>query len=379
MQTGILSANSVSIENQTDRDNYRLSYTNTSSRGMIPTSGLTRHNLALNVEHKLSDAFRISSSINYTRSGSDNVVAGNNGGVLNDVAYLSPSVDIRQMKSYWLTPGLQQRKVLPPVGVDQDPSVPGPASNGDNNPWFTLNQVKNSFTRNRIFGNIKASYELTPHISAFVRYSQDLYAEDRETKISKSYNYEKNGYYSNEHIYNTESNTDFLVTYRNDFSDFDLSASAGGNYQYVYASDLQGLVGIGSRHHRARIFQCLQHRTGQSEEPVQLFEERSLQPLCYRLARIQGPGLSRSHRPQRLVQHPAFQQQLLFLSLCVAEPAGQQADPFWRSRQPRQAARRMGKGREGHRPLQPLWHGRYQQLWRNDDSDHRVDAEKPQP
>lgn len=240
VQTGLTAVNSVSVENATDKDNYRLSYTNTSSKGIIPTSGIGRNNLSLNLEHKLSPDFNITSSINYTRSSSDNVVAGNNGGVLYDVAYLSPSVDVRQMQDYWLTPGIQQHKALPPVGVDQDPTPPSQATDGFNNPWFTLNQVRNSFLRNRIFGNVKANYDFSPHFSAFARYSQDLYSEDRETRISKSYQYEKNGYYGLEHIYNTESNTDFLATYKNRFlSDLDLSASVGGNLQYVRASDLQ--------------------------------------------------------------------------------------------------------------------------------------------
>lgn len=239
VQTGITSTNSLSVENATDKDNYRFSYTNTANQGIIPTTGLSRHNLSLNIEHKVSDAFKLTSAINYTRSSSDNVVAGNNG-VLKDVAYLSPSVDVRQLKNYWLTPGIQQFKVLPPVGVDQSPDVLDPADNGDNNPWFTLNQVKNSFTRNHLFGNIKAAYQFSPHFSGFIRYSQDLYYENRETKISKSYNNERNGYYGLTNIYNTESNTDFLGTYHNTFAQkFDLSASVGGNLQYVYGSNLQ--------------------------------------------------------------------------------------------------------------------------------------------
>jgi len=246
VETGITTVNSLSIENSTDRDNYRLSYTNTSNKGIIPTSGLLRHNLALNIEHKVDQAFKISSSINYTRSGSDNVVAGNNGGVLSDVAYLSPSVDVRDMKNYWLTPGIQQRKALPPVGVDQSPDPLDPATDGDNNPWFTLNQVKNAFLRNRIFGNVKATYQFSPHFNIFLRYSQDLYTEDRETKISKSYVYERNGYYNRTNIYNTESNTDFLATWHNTFGNgFDLTASAGGNYQYVYGSLLQSYSNSG--------------------------------------------------------------------------------------------------------------------------------------
>ncbi|MEX6690924.1 SusC/RagA family TonB-linked outer membrane protein [Danxiaibacter flavus] len=236
VQTGLTATNGISIENSTDKDNYRFSFTNLTNKGIVPTTGVSRNNLALNFEHKLNSGLVLSSSINYTRSSADNVVAGNNG-VLKDVAYLSPSVDVRQLKNYWLSPGVQQMKALPPVGVDENPDVLDPAKNGDNNPWFTLNQVKNSFLRNHLFGNLKASYQFNPHFSAFVRYSQDLAYENRETKISKSYNDEKNGYYGLTNIMNTESNTDFLTTYHNTFaSDFDFSASAGGNLQYVYGS-----------------------------------------------------------------------------------------------------------------------------------------------
>ncbi|MDR3714123.1 MAG: SusC/RagA family TonB-linked outer membrane protein [Puia sp.] len=238
MQTGITSVNSIAIENATDRDNYRLSYTNTSNRGITPSEGLVRHNLSLNIQHKVNDALKVSSVINYARSQSDNIVMGNNG-FWRELAYLSPSVDVRQGHNYWITPGIQQRKFLPPVGVDQDPSVPDPTSTDyDDNPWFVVNQVKNGYLRNQIYGNIKADYQFSPHWSTFVRYSQDLTNENRETKISKSYTGEKNGYYSLNNIFNTESNTDFLTTYKNDFGDFNLSASVGGNIQYVYSKNL---------------------------------------------------------------------------------------------------------------------------------------------
>jgi TonB-linked SusC/RagA family outer membrane protein len=245
IQTAITSTNSISVENATDRDNYRLSFTNMSNRGEIPTSGLNRNNLSLNIEHKVNPALKISSTINYARSGSDNVIGGNDG-VMKDVAYLSPSVDIRQMKNFWLTPGIQQRKVLPPVGVDQSPSGWNQVKNGFNNPWFDVNQVNNSFLRNRLFGNLKVNYQFSPHWSTFVRYSQDLFYEDRETKISKSYTFERNGYYGLQHFYNTESNTDLLTTYHNTFRDFDWTTSAGGNIQYTYGSAVQNYSASGA-------------------------------------------------------------------------------------------------------------------------------------
>jgi len=233
-QTGITSTNTVAVENSTDKDNYRFAFTDMVNKGITPNSGVTRYNLALNLEHKVSNGFKLSTSLNYTRSSSDNIVGGNGDGALAAAAYLSPSVDVRQLKNYWITPGVQQRKALPPVGTDDSPGALDPADNGDNNPWFVLNQVKNSYLRNHIFGNVKASFDITPHLSAFVRYSQDLFYEDRETKISKSLNNEINGYYGLSNAYNTESNTDMLVTYHNRFLEkFDISASVGGNLLYT--------------------------------------------------------------------------------------------------------------------------------------------------
>ena len=239
VQTGFTTINTISVENATEKDQYHFSYTNTTDKGIVPTTGMSRNNLSLNITHKVSNGFKLSTMLNYTRSSADNIIGGNDG-VLKDVAYLSPSVDIRTMKNYWLIPGIQQRKALPPVGVDQSPDVLDPADNGDNNPWFVLHTVKNGFLRNHLFGNVMASFTFSPHLTAFLRYTQDLSYENRETKMSKSNNNEINGFYGLTNIYNTESNADFLVTYHNNVSkDFDLSASVGGNLMYSYSSNNQ--------------------------------------------------------------------------------------------------------------------------------------------
>jgi TonB-linked SusC/RagA family outer membrane protein len=239
VQTGFTAINTISVENSTEKDQYHFSFTNTSDKGIVPTTGMSRNNLSLNVTHKVSNGFKLSTVLNYTRSGADNIIGGNDG-VLKDVAYLSPSVDINTMKNYWLVPGIQQRKALPPVGVDQSPDVLDPADNGDNNPWFVLNTVKNGFLRNHLFGNVMANFTFSPHWTAFLRYTQDLSYESRETKMSKSNVNEINGFYGLTNIFNTESNTDFLVTYHDNVSkDFDLSASVGGNVMYSYASSNQ--------------------------------------------------------------------------------------------------------------------------------------------
>ncbi len=110
VQTGFTTTNSISVENATDKDNYRFSYSNMFNEGIVATSGLNRHNLSLNVEHKINNVFKLFSSLNYTRSSSDNIVGGNGASAMADAAYLSPSIDIRQMKDYWITPGCNNEK-----------------------------------------------------------------------------------------------------------------------------------------------------------------------------------------------------------------------------------------------------------------------------
>ncbi|HEV2479024.1 MAG TPA: SusC/RagA family TonB-linked outer membrane protein, partial [Puia sp.] len=251
VHTGFTTTNSLSVENSTEKDSYRFSFSNFYNSDIIPTSGLTRYNLALNVEHKISSAFKLSSSINYTRSSTPNIAAGNSDGALSDAVQLPASIDIRQIQNYWQTPGIQQMKPLPPVGVDQAPTPETSVGNNvADNPWFVLHQTNNTYLRNHLFGNLKASFNFNPHWSTFIRYSQDLYYENRETKISKSLDAELNGYYGLANLYNTESNTDFLVTYKNRFAGkFDISASAGGNLQYdnnstnqVYSAPGTGII-----------------------------------------------------------------------------------------------------------------------------------------
>jgi TonB-linked SusC/RagA family outer membrane protein len=243
VKPGITSTNSISVENSSEKDNYRFSYSNMVNTGIVQTSGLGRHNLSLNVEHKITKDVRLSASINYTRSATDNIVAGNGNGVLQDLINYPASVDIRQVgqHSVWTTPGVQQFKPLVPVGVDASPDPESEIGNNvPDNPWFVLNQTKNGFVRNHIYGNLKASFNFDSHFSAFVRYSQDLFYENRETKISKSYTGELNGFYGLTNSYNNESNTDFLVTYKNSFwKKFDITASAGGNLLYQYNSSNQ--------------------------------------------------------------------------------------------------------------------------------------------
>ena len=238
-QTGFTTTNGVSLTDATDKINYRLSYNNMTSKGIIPNSDLHRNTIGLNSTFKITDKLSLSSSINFNSSGADNRPAGNRGA--NPMQYLydlNPHLDIEDVKNYWVEgqEGLQQNG---PYNLEVNSD--GTYGVGDmmNNPYFIANEINNPFKRDRFYGNLKLDWQIANDWSAFVRYNHDQFQETRETKIAPSYSGEPNGFYGILDMYRREQNADFLVSYKKLVSDFDISVSAGGNYMNQFASNHQ--------------------------------------------------------------------------------------------------------------------------------------------
>ncbi|WP_307143722.1 SusC/RagA family TonB-linked outer membrane protein [Siphonobacter sp. SORGH_AS_1065] len=224
-QTGITSTNGISIANSNDLMNYRLSYSNMSNRGIIPGSDLFKNTLSLNSSARLHKNLTLSSTIDISRSNSNNRPSGDRGTNPMQWAYaVSPHIDIRDLKNYWVS-GRE--------GLEQLSQAPGEY----NNPYFLAHEVKNSFVRDRMFGNLKLDWQLTPSFSLMARYAVDTYTEQRETKIPFSYKDEPKGAYGIVNMTRYERNADFLATYKKDFNQFHWSVSAGGNVRYQNGTD----------------------------------------------------------------------------------------------------------------------------------------------
>lgn len=220
VNTGVTSTNDISISNTSDLVTYRLGYSNMSSKGIIPGSDLFRNGVNLNTSVKLRPKLRLSSNIDFTRTNSNNRPATNRGANPMQWAYaVSPHIDIRDLKDYWAVEGLQQRT--------QDDGA------GEyNNPWFLANEIKNGFERDRVYGNLKADWQITPELTLMARYALDTYGERRETKMANSYTNQPNGGYGINDIKQYERNIDFLLTYEKNLTNFHVTASVGGNNRY---------------------------------------------------------------------------------------------------------------------------------------------------
>lgn len=220
VQTGITSVNSVSLANNNEFMTYRLSYSNMSSRGIVPGSDLYRNTLNLAAVARVNDKLRVSTNLDLSRNNSNNRPSTERGTNPLQWAYnVSPHIDIKDLRNYW-EPGQE--------GLTQRTQFNGVY----NNPYFLAYEVKNSFVRDRIFGNVKADWQISNKFSLMLRYGLDEFQEQREVKIPTSYTDDPRGAYGIINIKSFESNADALLTFKDNFGNFGLSASVGGNIRY---------------------------------------------------------------------------------------------------------------------------------------------------
>ncbi|WP_036150973.1 SusC/RagA family TonB-linked outer membrane protein [Maribacter forsetii] len=218
-ETGTTLINNIAISNGFDTGNYRLSFTDLRSESIIPGVNLDRQTIGTRLNFEPIDKLRINSSISYINSSSDNRPSngyGSENANYSLVAWGPRSLNIENLKNYW-QPGLEGLQQYSYNYTFFD------------NPYFILNENRNSFNRDRVFGNISASYDITDHLTATVRSGMDYSSELRQLRRAYSSNRFVNGGYAEHDVFFREINTDFLLNYTNQFNDLSVDVSLGGN------------------------------------------------------------------------------------------------------------------------------------------------------
>lgn len=215
--------NSLTISSGGELVNYRLGLTNLTHFGLIPNSDLNKNSLSLSASSKVTKDLTVSTDINFSDNWADNRPSSNRGTNPLQWAYAHPAnIDINKLRDYKIGSGDIKR-----------------VSNAHENPWFLAYDVNNSFKRYLVFGNVAVSWDITDKLNVMGRYSLNKLDEVRETKIAPGYTKESNngayGVYSGN---NFERNTDILGTWRNNWENFSLILSGGGNVRYTKSSGI---------------------------------------------------------------------------------------------------------------------------------------------
>lgn len=216
---GVTSQTSIAVNSATESNNTRISYSNLRNEGMLPNTDLNRDGLALSLDQLLGKKLSIKSYVNYvnTRSknrpnlgyGYENVMYGFN--------WTGRNFDTNSLKNYWQAGQVgKQHFDFNYLWLT--------------NPYLTLFENTNSFNKNRVFGNISATYDFSPNLSLTFRNGMDSYDDRRQFRRAVSTNQNPAGSFREDNVRFREINSDVLLSYKNDINNFwKYGVSVGAN------------------------------------------------------------------------------------------------------------------------------------------------------
>lgn len=218
--------NSLSLAGGGADASYRLSFSSTDNDGIMPfdKDWYNRNTISLSGSTKLTNKFSSDASVNYVNKKNRFVPTGQGGqSVYNNI--------------------LQQPRDIPIVEMAD---ITNPFFNNDNyyspyttNPYWPLLMNGNFNNEDRIYGSVSLSYEFNPRLKAMFRVGDDV--SNRQLKEWRAYKVndpngfnpdvdkDEIGYVRVYHRMANLLNTDFIVTYVNNFGDFNISLLAGHN------------------------------------------------------------------------------------------------------------------------------------------------------
>jgi hypothetical protein len=219
-ETGTTSINSLAISGGGDFGDFRLSATDLRSDSYIPGVNLNRKNISGKFGFRPTAKLTVNANINYVNSQSDNRPSAGYGSEnigYSLTAWYPRQANIESLRNYW-QPGLEGTQQYSFNYTFFD------------NPFFILQENRNSFNRDRLFGNVSASYEFSPTFRATVRSGMDYSNEQRQFRRNFSTNRFSQGGYAENDVFYRENNTDLLLDYRPKLrGDFKLNLLAGAN------------------------------------------------------------------------------------------------------------------------------------------------------
>ena len=223
-ETGVTYNNSISMSGGNENTTFRLSFANVTQTGIIPNSKLGRNNIGIAGSTKLTDKLTLTTNVNISNTNAQGRPAfgytGNN--VLWSFnQWFQRQLDINRLKDYKNADGsfrswnIRSATNLRPLYWDS--------------PYFTVNENKDTDSRDRYFGNIALSYELTDNLSLKGVFHRDNYTQRIE--VRKATGGLDQDFYS-EYVANaSEDNYEALLTYQNNFGNISFDANLGGKHQ----------------------------------------------------------------------------------------------------------------------------------------------------
>ena len=218
-RTGNTITNNVSLEGGSDKGTARLSVTHSKNDWIMPNTGYERITAQTGLNYKLSDKLKVTTKISYTNKSSDNLPATgyNNQSIGYFMIFQNPNVDLNWYRDIWKR-GQEQ--------IDQI----HPFSSFIDNPFLIAYEMTNGVKNNTVIGNFSATYTISKKFDLMLLSVINMMFLYRNQKRPYSTANFRQGYYKEQAITDFESNSDFLLTYKDNIvKDLTVTASVGGN------------------------------------------------------------------------------------------------------------------------------------------------------
>jgi len=266
--------NNLSLSRAGDNYSFRMSYTNTDQKGLLPASTLKKNVLSTSFSYDINSHFTAGVNLSYTNevvNGDFNDDYGNNasGGFS---SWFHRDLDMSILKEFrgYRTPD----GILPSWNLNDGGGINGLASSDKAsflrpNYWFDtysyFDNVSSITNRNRIAGDVNLTYKINSHfkVAGFLRRNQQT--KNNESKVPTALELSSNdassplaysekgggrpirGTYSTRYNYDNEDNFEFLGSYNQKFGDFAVDVNVGANdrmneSKYIYNTTKGGLT-----------------------------------------------------------------------------------------------------------------------------------------
>lgn len=240
--TGISIANSVTLSGGGESSNFRFSVGNSDEKGMVPFTEFKKFNLSANGGLNLGKSVVASVSANYFKDSSDNLpTVGYNGeNPVQQFIWSARQVNFSDLRDWRNFP-------LATAGAAKGSPLNW-NTQFQNNPYWVLENNRNTYNRDRLFGKFNIAYKINDKFTLSGGLATDTYSQRETTRQAfGSANAQftaptaEFGSYTETNRRYTEVNAEALLNYTTKFGeDFGLSLNFGGNMMNRVRTSLFG-------------------------------------------------------------------------------------------------------------------------------------------
>ena len=232
-QTGVTTNNAISLSGGGDKSTFYLSFSDNSSKGVVPNNKFRRNTFLFNGDTKLGEKVKVGVTANYIISAGDRIQQGSNtSGVMLGLLRTTPTFD--NAAGYIIENG-------EPYGLPNGYQRNYRHGGGYDNPYWTANMNRYNDQVNRLIGSVYANYFATSWLTFTARIGIDWWDRKVQNELAIYSRTQPSGWTYETMELNKDFNSDIMATIDKNFAkDFNVKFMFGNNMSQLYWHGLNG-------------------------------------------------------------------------------------------------------------------------------------------